>query len=81
MKRPLAHIPYQPLPAVDQALVLAFGAQPVNPVIYLELDFQGALARFSIRPPPAFRRFSCRQAPVAGGYPGYDFRQLFHLTQ
>jgi len=65
VNRPVRHIPYQSLPAVNEAFVLAFGAELVNPVIYLELDFQDALARFSFRPPPAFRRFSCGQAPVA----------------
>jgi len=39
VNRPVAHIPYQSLPAVDHAFVLAFGTEPVNPVIYLELDF------------------------------------------
>lgn len=85
MNRHVRHIPYQSLPAVDHAFVLvyalqgAFRAEPVNPVIYLELYFQDTLAWLSFRPPPAFRRFSGWQAPVTGGYPGYDLRQLLNL--
>lgn len=40
MNSPLRHIPDQSLPAVEHTLILAFGGSPVNPFVYLELNFK-----------------------------------------
>jgi hypothetical protein len=72
-------IPDKPMPAVNNAIITAGRANPVNSIVFSKLDIQPASAWFAVWASPAFWRIPGHKITVSSSGIGDNLGQFLDL--